>query len=184
MGNIWVYFGTGDATDPTAANAQERIYAVIDTARTGTWEASDLKAIDSDSTDPSKHFDVNTDTATKHGWYEVMTSMGVKILGDPFVAYGVLYFTTYAPSNSTNLCEKQGDNALWGLGYTSGAGQFSGGADHIALPSGPPANAQFSIDDTTGKGNVYIGTTPYDLAKPQTGGRSNLLYWRDSRVKP
>ncbi len=35
-GNLWVYWGTGDKTDPTAANAQEKIFAVKDTDWTST----------------------------------------------------------------------------------------------------------------------------------------------------
>lgn len=183
-GNVWVYFGTGDVTDPTASNAQERIYAVIDTARTGTYELSDLKPIDSDSTNPDKHFIPSTDMLKYHGWYEEMPGMGIKILDDPIVVNGVLYFTTYAPSNSNNLCEKTGDNELYGMDYISGAGQFAGGASHTDLPDGPPGGVQYSIADPSGIGVLFFGKDPIVPPRPLSGGRTNLLFWRDRRVNP
>lgn len=182
--NVWVYFGTGDLSDPTASNAQERIYAVIDTARTGTYIKNDLKPIDSDSTDPSKHFSASTDYPAYHGWYEDMPGMGIKILDNPIVVNGILYFTTWAPSNSTNLCEKMGDNELYAMDYISGAGQFAGGATHKDLPDGVHGGVQVSISYPSGEGVLFFGTTGVSLAKPLSGGMTNLLYWRDNRVKP
>jgi len=183
LGNVWVYFGTGDAINPTSDNAQESIYAVIDTSRAGTYTKSNLKGIDSDSADTSKHFDVNN-PGGYHGWYKDFLVNGIKVLGDPIVAFDILYFTTYTPGK--DLCDQQGLNHLYALGYTSGAGQFEddgeGNKSCISLDSGPPSTVQLSIDDETGRADLFVGKKRYDLAKPQTGGRSNLLYWRDNRV--
>lgn len=177
-GNVWVYFGTGDATDPTASNAQERFYAVIDTTRTGTYTKSNLKP---DSKGP---FVPSTDMPAYNGWYLDMPGLGIKILGDPVAYYGVVYFTTYAPSNDTDLCEKKGNNNLFALDYISGAGQYPDGATNTPIDAGPPTSVQGSIDDKTGKLVLYTGTDPHLPPKPPGGGRTNLLYWRDTRVQP
>ena len=47
-GNFWVYWGTGDKTDPTAANAQEKIFAVKDTDLTSTRTGRDVQNISSE----------------------------------------------------------------------------------------------------------------------------------------
>lgn len=179
-GNVWVYFGTGDATDPTATNAQERFYAVIDANRSGTYVKNDLKGISGVGTSV---FTPSTDIPTYDGWYMDMPGMGIKILGDPIVFFGVVAFTTYAPSNSTNLCEKSGDNRLYGLDYISGAGQYVG-QPYVDLPHGPPVSVQGSIDDATGKLIYFLGKDPRESPGGGGGGRTNLLYWRDNRVQP
>jgi Tfp pilus tip-associated adhesin PilY1 len=183
-GNVWVYFGTGDATDPTAPNAQERFHAVIDTKRTGTFTLSNLKSIDGVKT----FFNPTTDMPKYDGWYMDMPGMGIKILSDPVLYYGVVSFTTYAPSNSNNLCEKTGNNELFGLDYITGAGLYKDSdgktSTSMKLPDGPPVSVQGSIDDVTGNLVYYIGKTPYDPPRPPSGGRTNLLFWHDTRVQP
>ncbi len=45
-GDVWVYFGSGDVNDPTASNAQEKMYAVKDNLpRTATYRLNDLENI-------------------------------------------------------------------------------------------------------------------------------------------
>ena len=39
-GNIWIYFGTGDKTDPSATTGYERVYAIKDSDRTSTYKIS------------------------------------------------------------------------------------------------------------------------------------------------
>ena len=45
---LWVYAGTGDKTNPTAPNAQERFYAIKDADRTSTYTIADLLNLGSD----------------------------------------------------------------------------------------------------------------------------------------
>ena len=60
MGGLWVYWGTGDKTDPTATNVQEKFFAVKDTDRTTTYLLGNLDDITSGTF---------IDSPTKHGWY-------------------------------------------------------------------------------------------------------------------
>jgi Tfp pilus tip-associated adhesin PilY1 len=183
-GNIWVYFGTGDATDPTAPNAQEVFYAVIDTARTGTWNRNNLKSISGTGTSV---FNLTADYPQYQGWRMSMPGLGIKILHDPIVFFGNVYFTTYQPSNTQNLCEKTGINYLYGLDYISGAGQFIDAAGNpttkIRIDDGPPGGAQGSIDDETGDFVIYVGRKAYHPPGTEDHTRTNLLFWHDKRIK-
>ncbi len=83
--DLWVYWGTGDKTDPTAANAQEKLYAVKDNNRTTTYTIADLDNITTKTYDP---------VAKPVGWYINFPGQGEKMLGDPTVFGGVIYITT------------------------------------------------------------------------------------------
>jgi hypothetical protein len=124
--NLWVYFGSGDKTDPTAPNAQEKFYAVKDNNRSTTWRLSNLKNITTESGtyDP-------TDTSND-GWYINITGGGEKILADPTIFEGTVYFTTYKPPSGSNPCLQGGDARLYAVNYVTGQGVFSPAATAAA----------------------------------------------------
>ena len=183
LGNMWVYFGTGDLMDPTASNAQEKMYAVKDNNRTTTYSISDLDNITSGT---------YSSTSTKDGWYINLTGSGQKILAEPTVFQGILYFTTFNPANANDPCEQGGEASLWAVDYKSGAGKFTSNARSTAIGSGIPSAPVVSLNPYGGT-NIYASTSEgtgdaahtKNIAPPSSDNfnRGNLLYWRDMRVQ-
>lgn len=185
-GNVWVYFGTGDATDPTAPNAQEKFYAVKDVDRNSTYTLSNLKNITTGTYSP---------TDTQNGWYINITGGGEKILGDPSMYYGMLFFTSYTPSNATNVCEKAGDAKVYAVDYITGGGLWTGGARAETFGVGVPSGIQgtFGPDGTLGLYGVTSGGSgntdppgPKQIDLPpgfEQPNMTNLQYWLDRRVQ-
>ena len=183
LGNTWVYFGTGDLTDPTASNAQEKMYAVMDNNRTTTYSISDLENITTGTF---------TSTSDKDGWYINLTGTGQKILAEPSVFQGILYFTSFNPANANDPCAQGGEASLWAVDYKSGAGKFENSARSIVIGSGIPSAPVVSLNPYGGT-NIYASTSEgigdaahtQNIAPPSSDNfnRGNLLYWRDLRVQ-
>jgi type IV pilus assembly protein PilY1 len=183
VGNMWVYFGTGDLMDPTASNAQEKMYAVKDNNRTTTYSISDLDNITSGT---------YSSTSTRNGWYINLTGSGQKILAEPTVFQGILYFTSFNPANANDPCAQGGEASIWAVDYRSGAGKFTGDARSTVIGSGIPSAPVVSLNPYGGT-NIYASTSEgsgdgahtKNIAPPVTENlnRSNLLYWHDLRVQ-
>ncbi|MDH4267291.1 MAG: PilC/PilY family type IV pilus protein, partial [Deltaproteobacteria bacterium] len=192
-GNLWVHWGTGDKVDPTAANAQEKFYAVKDNDRTSTYNIDNLDNITSST---------YTDAPNKHGWYINLAGQGEKILSDATVFGGVVYFSSYFPPSGGDPCSQAGAANLYGLNFTTGAG--------VLLPSNAPVGTTPSRSLTIGTGIATtpvvsfkpLGAMPPDLYVTVSGGggtsasttrvnfdpptlsnRTNLLYWKDRRLE-
>ncbi|MFZ4438225.1 MAG: pilus assembly protein [Syntrophales bacterium] len=119
-GNLWVYWGTGDKTDPTASNAQEHFYGVKDNApRTATYTGNDVDNI----TQASQTYD--TASTTRVGWRIQLAGGGQKILADPTVFGGVVYYTSYTPPTGNDPCEQGGTSQLNGVNFTTGGGAIT-----------------------------------------------------------
>ncbi|OPY87621.1 MAG: Neisseria PilC protein [Smithella sp. PtaU1.Bin162] len=184
LGNMWVYFGTGDITDPTASNAQEKMYGVKDNDRATKYTISDLDNITTGT---------YSSTSTKAGWYINLTGSGQKILAEPTVFQGILYFTTYNPASASDPCASGGEASLWAVDYKSGAGMFDSGARSTVIGSGIPSAPVISLNPYGGT-NIYASTSEgsgtgahtqnIDPPSSQNLNRSNLLYWHDLRVQP
>lgn len=183
-GDLWVYWGTGDKTDPTAAHTQEKFYAVKDSDRTTGYGISDLENITMGTYE---------DSSTKHGWYINLAGHGEKILAEPTIFGGVVYFTTFTPDQSADPCEQGGTAKLYAVDYTSGAGKFddersieigSGipSAPVISLKPGSELSADLYVT-TSGGGGVGSRTQRVDFNPPTLGNRTNLLFWRDRRLQ-
>ena len=177
-GNLWIYWGTGDKNDPTAANAQEQFYALKDNDRTTTYTINDMENITTGTYD-------NT-TSTKAGYYITIGGMGEKILADPIVFGGVVYFTTYKPP-ANQPCEQTGTASLFGIRYTSGAGAFPGGKS-VEVGQGIPSGAVVSTGHGSSHSDLYIttssgGTSRVPFNPPGGGRRTNMLFWRDQRLQ-
>ena len=184
--NLWVYFGTGDKNDPTAPNAQEKFVALKDNDRTTTYTYSSLENITSVG---------STYSGTGDGWYINMTGQGEKILSDPTVFGGVVYFTTYTPPIGNDPCAQGGTAKLYGVDYTTGAGELSTTGDRsISIGTGISSAPIISLGPgntttpdlyvtTSGGGGVGASTQRVNFAPPSLANRNNLLYWRDLRVQ-
>lgn len=181
-GNLWVYFGTGDIMNPTDANAQEYFFAIKDNDRTSTWTSSGLENITSGTYDPN---------SSKKGWYIKLSGSGQKILSDPSVFRGVVYFTAYTPTQSTSLCIKSGTSDLFAVDYVTGAGKFDNDGRSVTIGSGLATSPIVSLNPHGGT-DVYASTSSTETGEAHTKkqqtptianlNRTNLFFWRDMRV--
>jgi hypothetical protein len=201
-GHLWVDWGTGDKTDPTTSNAQENFYAVKDDDRSTTYTISDLENITSSTYSGS---------ATKPGWYINLAGQGEKILSEPTVFGGVVYFSSYTPPASGDPCDQTGTATLYGLNYTTGAGILppldASGNPVAGAPTrswdiglGIPSAAVLSLKPigtyspgTTSPADLYMtisggpgtnaSTQKINFEPPTLANRTNLLYWKDRRLE-
>ncbi|NTU42586.1 MAG: hypothetical protein HGA78_05960, partial [Nitrospirales bacterium] len=186
-GNLWLYWGTGDKVNPTDPNAQERLYALKDGG--GSYSVNDVENLASEGA---------TYGGAKQGWYIQVSGQGEKILAEPAVFGGIVYFTTYTPhASGSDPCSQSGTPKLYGVGYTTGGGAlYSGTQRSITLtgggiaspvivslaPGGSPINVIVSV---SGGGGV-AGSIIVDPPGTEAHGLSNLRnirYWKDKRLQ-
>jgi Tfp pilus tip-associated adhesin PilY1 len=186
-GNLWIYFGTGDKVNPLEKVESNRFYAIKENSDfTGTLTLASLTNITSVSS--------YTDSDDKHGWYlDLVEGAGEKVLSDPTVFGGVIYFTTYLPAAGTDACEKAGKSILYGLGYISGEGKL--GSDRnldlvgtTGIASTPvismrPGSSAADLYITTSGGSGTDAITKKIISPASTSSMTNMLYWRDRRVQ-
>ncbi|MCX5837331.1 MAG: PilC/PilY family type IV pilus protein [Deltaproteobacteria bacterium] len=103
-GNFWVYWGTGDKTDPTATIAQEKIFAVKDTDFTSTVTGDQIQDITSSGS--------VYNNPGMYGYYITLTGSGEKMLSDVTVFGGVLYVATFTPEQSNKREDAFGRDRL------------------------------------------------------------------------
>jgi Tfp pilus tip-associated adhesin PilY1 len=194
-GILWIYWGTGDKTDPTAINVQERVFAVKDNDRTRTYQIGDLVNISSSQ---------YSDSSGQHGWYINLPGTGEKVLAEPTVFGGILYFTTYTPPSSGDPCSQAGTATLYGLQYVTGAGFLidaggSGGSSGgpirtmrigTGIPTAPVLSFKpggFLPPDlyvtVSGGGGSDESTMRVNVNPPTLSQRTNLLTWKDRRLQ-
>jgi Tfp pilus tip-associated adhesin PilY1 len=185
-GNLWVYWGSGDKQCPNDSNAQERFYAIKDN-RTSTFTFSDLENITSSS---------QTYDGSKQGYSILMTGQGEKILSDPVVFGGVVYFTTFTPASGSDPCAQGGTSRLYGVNYLSGSGALTGGARTTTLSgTGIASSPIVSINPNSGQPDLYLTisggggvdspgvTRPTAASLSLPSNKSKMLFWRDRRVQ-
>jgi len=186
-GHLWVYWGTGDKTDPTAANAQEHFYGVMDNTRTGTYHISDI-----DNLSSSQVFDPNS--TTRVGYRILMNGQGEKILADPSVFGGVVYFTTFTPAHGNDPCDQGGDANLYGIKYMTGEGALSNNARSMSIGTGIPSAPVLSLKPGgSGTPDLYVtvsggagtgaSTSRINMTPPGVANRTNMLHWKDLRIQ-
>jgi hypothetical protein len=185
-GNLWVYWGTGDKTDPTASNAQEHLYGVKDNDRTSTYTVSDIDNI----TTASGTYDASSGRV---GYRILLTGGGQKMLADPTVFGGVVYFTTYTPPSGSNPCEQGGVSSLFAINYATGGGALTGGARSMEVGTGIASAPVVSLPPDSGPPDLYVTTSGGGGASASTQrvnitpagalNRTNMLYWRDQRIQ-
>jgi type IV pilus assembly protein PilY1 len=182
--NFWIYFGTGDKFDPTAANAQEIFLAIkegcpYDGSSCTNYSFSDLS-----------NYTTASGEVTNQGWYINMTG-SEKILSPPTVFGGVVYFTTYTPLLSADPCEGGGSSTLYAVGYTSAAGQLTDDSRTLSLGGGIASTPIVSIsrDSSTAElsGSVFVNTSTGGLQNANVNPNipSSLvdyIYWKDVRI--
>ena len=201
-GDLWVDWGTGDKTDPTVVlvpAVQEKFYAVKDNERSTTYRINDLDNITSGT---------YTNSPTKHGWYINLAGQGEKILSEPTVFGGVVYFSSYTPPAGGDPCAQAGTANLYGLNYVTGAGILppvdASGNPVAGTPTrsrdigvGIPSAAVLSLKPTgtgtsspadlymtvSGGSGSSASTQKINFDPPTLANRTNLLYWKDRRLE-
>jgi type IV pilus assembly protein PilY1 len=87
-----VLFGTGDPEHPNDTSVINRFYALKDRGLNTTLTEDNLEDVTNGSSAPEQ-------LAKKEGWFVSLdANKGEKVTGVSVVAYGVTYFTTFAPS--------------------------------------------------------------------------------------
>jgi len=183
--NLWVYWGTGDKQEPTAANAQEKFYAVKDNDLTATRELSDLENITS-----------GTYSGVKEGYYINLPGSGEKILSSPTVFGGVVYFTSFIPDQSGDPCAYGGDAILYGVNHVTGAGVLTPEGDRsmvigsgvstapvISLKPGAALSPDLYVTLSAGGGGGGSNTIRVNFDPPTLANRTNMLFWKDYRLQ-
>jgi Tfp pilus tip-associated adhesin PilY1 len=193
IGDLWVYWGTGDKKAPTATASQDYFYALKDKDRTSTYTLDDIdQTINRNDGTVYRNKDLS-------GWRIPLGGTGwtgEKMLADPTIFGGVVYLTTFTPDSANTLCEQTGRATLFGFDYTTGAGMFNGSRTHD-LGSGMPSMAVVSVrPGRTGQGDIHVTTSSADAENaeaahtqrvdfnpPGLANRTNMLYWRDMRLQ-
>lgn len=199
-GKWWIYFGTGDITDPNKASTYDRFYAIKAHDRTASFttiKAEDLKDITSGT------YDTLTDIAKK-GWYinleagadpadtTACSACGEKIVADPAIAKGVVLFTTYTPKS---VCATDGIARIYALHFLSGRGLYTESGDRSyaygrGIPSAPivslnPGLTRLDIYASSSMGGgTGSGSLTKQLKSPfPADPKPRLRYWRDMRIQ-
>ncbi|MFA6147174.1 MAG: PilC/PilY family type IV pilus protein [bacterium] len=123
----WIYFGTGNQDFPVSDGGSGKFFGIRNSDIDNTTITEDLlTALTTEN--------INATTGTSVGEFGWMLNLGAiestagvdtashvgeKVLSDPVVFSGNVYFTTYAPI-STNPCAGGGYSRLYGLNYQTG----------------------------------------------------------------
>lgn len=188
VGNLWVYWGTGDRLEPLATKQHKNgFFGVRDLGKETPRTSSNLQDI-------SGATQTFTELNKSDGWYVILGGAGEKVLANPTVFGGVVYFTTYMPEGGGgDPCEQTGTSQLYGLSYVDGAGTFTGGSRSSYLGRGISSAPLISAGSEAGKGGMFgsasggasAGGTlwkgPPTLSWPEN--RTHLLHWRDTRIR-
>jgi len=190
-GNLWVYWGTGDKTDPTAPNAQEHFYGLKDLDRSSTYRISDIENITSES-------QTYSGSTGKVGYRIQLTGQGEKVLADPTVFGGVVYFTTFTPASGNDPCQQAGTASLYGINYVTGGAALTSSSGTVSrsmvigtgIPSAPVVSLKpggGSTPDiyvtTSGGTGISASTQRVNITPPGAANKTNMLYWRDRRIR-
>lgn len=186
LGNIWVCWGTGDKVDPTASNAQEHFYAVKDNL-TSVYTVNNIDTISSAS---------QTYDQSKVGYRIQLSGGGQKILAEPTIFGGVVYFTSFVPGSSSDPCQQSGTAYLNGVYLTTANGALTGGVRSMNIGTGiasapivslKPAGGTGSIADlyvtVSGGGLTAASTQKVNFDPPGVSNRTNMLFWKDRRIQ-
>lgn len=150
LGNIWLYWATGDKVDPAGSGPAGYVYGL-----------KPLRCVNSSGTPaPCIRNDLDNitsvqqaycgETSKKVGWYINLAGNSEQVLAEPVAFGNVLYFTSFVPaSGSSASCTKTGTSYLYGINIDSnsaicgvGAGVFTGSARRmgigVGIASAPP----------------------------------------------
>jgi Tfp pilus tip-associated adhesin PilY1 len=204
--DLWVFWGTGDTGNPTAAGTQDWFLGLKDNDRSSTYTILQLQNITN-----------SVFSYASPGWYITLGS-GEKVLTNSAVFGGMVTWTTYVPYTGTNPCNQAGTSNLYsvammpvaigGVVYQAGAGLFATttgnvvGTRSMTLGSGIAQVPVYSQKPGgTGPTDTYIstsgggasnaaiissaamGNSPFTQRLQATRPSAQLLHWWDQRVQ-
>ena len=207
--NLWVYVGSGDKTQPTRPQASDRFYAIKDRRNNGdaAYVVGDL-----DPVNEEQSTSVYANSASGNGWYMVFGA-NEKVLAEPTIFGGRLFFTTYIPSpqsDTSDPCSAPGSTNVYNLDYITAKGYWPGGekfqtltgtgvSSGVVVSVGPDGTSKILISTSVaGSGSNSGGTDPDGTPTPQpdddhfeeledanlsTDQRGSMIYWHDRRIK-
>lgn len=107
-GSAVVFFGTGDRGNIMDKTNSDKFYAFIDKSQNNVLTEDHLA-------DVTKTLASVENLRNKDGWFINLINNGEKVLSSPVIAFGVIYFTTFTPTE-----DKQGTARLYALNYRTG----------------------------------------------------------------
>jgi type IV pilus assembly protein PilY1 len=184
--NFWIYWGTGNKETPKVTTTSDTLFAMKDNDRSTTYAIGNLKNI-------STAGQTYGTAEAADGYYINLQGTGEKMLADPTVFGGVVYFTTYSPPTSGDICLQGGTASLYAIYYTSGDGAF-GGSRSISLGAGISSSPMISMKPggstigdiyvtLSGGSGVAASTQRVNFDPPGLSNRVNILNWKDRRIQ-
>jgi type IV pilus assembly protein PilY1 len=185
LGNVWVYFGTGDRNHPNN-NSTNRFYGIKDNV--GMTNGSPL-------TESSLSNVTSADATASQGWYFTLAS-NEKVLAAADVFNRVVFFSTFTPT-SVVACDTGGGTAkLYAVQMLTGYGAIdfatgyaltstsSSQARSTTIGTGIPSSPIMVVTDTgtTVTTNVTSLTTSNQFPSnpgPAPSNMKRILYWRE-----
>jgi len=107
-GSAIVFFGTGDRENPLDKTSSDKFYSIVDKGQNTILTEDNL-------TDVTRILGTVENLANKDGWFISLLNNGEKVLSSPVIAFGVIYFTTFTPSQ-----DREGIARLYALNYRTG----------------------------------------------------------------
>jgi type IV pilus assembly protein PilY1 len=179
----WVFWGTGDKANPNKEeDTQNKFLAIRDQNPISAYTLSNLQNITS----------TTFTEMTRNGWY-INLSGQERVLSDATVFRGIVFFTSYTPPSSEDVCGAPGSAALYGMAmmpisigegtYSPGMGVFSeAGQRRIELGAGIPSAPVISLKPVEVRGgapDVYVtvsggGGSPAEIKSSSDPDKSVL----------
>ena len=164
---------------------QEKFYALKDKDLTTTYGIGDLENITTGT---------YSDSSDKHGWYINFAGHGEKVLAEPTVFGGVVYFTTFTPYQGGDPCETGGDAKFYAVDYVTGGGELNNGDRSMVIGTGIPTTPIISLKPGTELSpDLYItvssgggsgaSTQKVNFTPPTLSNQTNMLFWKDQRLQ-
>ena len=197
--NIWVFWGTGDKTDPASLTKPSGyMYGIIPCSDSS---GNPVACSWSKLVNIGGYCAATSNPVGPVGWSMQLSQTHEEMLAAPVAYNGVLLFTSFVPAAGTSICSKTGNSYLYGIKIDSGAtycnvgqGGLSNGNTSINVGSGIASTPIISVGpngttlyiSTSGSGGQSGTTTPEASQVSQLNTLSNttnIIYWRDRRVQ-
>ena len=150
------------------------------------------------------YINLSTNTLTRSDGTTIVSPMGEKMISDPTVFGGVVFFTTHVPDQEVgSACGESGDAFLYGIKYIpeggGGGGAFESGgsvsrtkyvghgigsAPVMSMRPGGGGGAGTTDIYATASGGAGTSALTQKLGNaPTTASMTNILYWKDRRMQ-
>jgi type IV pilus assembly protein PilY1 len=203
--NRYIFYGTGDQERPVTNLGSGKFYAIKDTDTTTTTVVESSSTLLNVTPTIANNAAGGTVSTSQSGWvvnldnvtqsYDGYSHSGEKVLADPVVFFGKVYFTTYT-TNTSSPCSGGGIARVYGLDYQTGAagviadatiaGETSGGRTkvpyHVYGTSGLASSPSLSINPS-GQSSIFIGfstsQTPIKIDIESPAQTKILKSWKE-----